>query len=476
MVWELTTNIVLVLYFITIIGIILMLLMENRSPVKSIAWIFVLILLPVVGLLLYILVGKNFRKKMVISHRSLAKWKERIETIKGDPILEKSFPKQYKNFAYMALNSSNSTLYVNNGVKLFTTGKDFFESMFSEVEKAKKYIHVEFYIFNSDTIGSKFIEILKRKAKEGVKVRVIIDDVGSWLMRKSSVRDMRAAGIEIYCFLKVGLPAINSKVNYRNHRKIVVIDGDVGYTGGMNVADRYVEGSKWGAWRDTHLRIEGEAVHGLQRVFLSDWYFVSRTLLSDDELYYPTPDSPVGNSLIQVVSSSPDCEWESIMQTFFMAFAQARNYIYLQTPYFLPNQTIVNALQCAALGGVDVRIIIPRHSDASFALKSSMTYIDEMLNAGVKVYFFEEGFIHSKTIVIDDNLSTVGTANMDFRSFEQNFEINTWIYDPEFAQTMKNIFLADLEKSSLINLEEWRNRPHLEKFGESWARLFSPLM
>ena len=476
MVWELTTNLFLVLYFITIIGIILMLLMENRSPVKSIAWIFVLILLPVVGLLLYILVGKNFRKKMVISHRSLAKWKERIETIKGNPMLEKSFPKQYKNFAYMAVNSSNSTLYVNNGVRLFTTGKEFFDSMFAEVEKARKYVHVEFYIFNSDTIGSKFIEILKRKAKEGVKVRVIIEDVGSWLMRKSSVREMRAAGIEIYCFLKVGLPAINSKVNYRNHRKIVVIDGDVGYTGGMNVADRYVEGSKWGAWRDTHLRIEGEAVHGLQRVFLSDWYFVSRSLLSDDPLYYPTPDSPSGNSLVQVVSSSPDSEWESIMQTFFMAIAQARNYIYLQTPYFLPNQTIVNALQCAALGGVDVRIIIPRHSDASFALKSSMTYIDEMLNAGVKVYFFEEGFIHSKTIVIDDNLSTVGSANMDFRSFEQNFEINTWIYDPEFAQTMKHIFLSDLEKSSQINLEEWRNRPRLEKFGESWARLFSPLM
>ena len=164
MVWELTTNLFLVLYFITIIGIILMLLMENRSPVKSIAWIFVLILLPVVGLLLYILVGKNFRKKMVISHRSLAKWKERIETIKGNPMLEKSFPKQYKNFAYMAVNSSNSTLYVNNGVRLFTTGKEFFDSMFAEVEKARKYVHVEFYIFNSDTIGSKFIEILKRKA------------------------------------------------------------------------------------------------------------------------------------------------------------------------------------------------------------------------------------------------------------------------------------------------------------------------
>lgn len=476
MVWEITAFVVMSVYVVTILGIILMLLMENRSPVKSIAWIFVLILLPVAGLLLYILVGKSFRKKMVISHRSLAKWQERIETIKNDPILEKSFPVEYRNFACLALKSSNSSLYVKNGIKLFTTGSDFFDAMFADVEKATKYIHVEFYIFNSDTIGSKFIELLKRKAKEGVKVRVIIDDVGSWLMRKSSVREMRASGIEIYCFLKVSLPAINSKVNYRNHRKIVVVDGSVGYTGGMNVADRYVQGSKWGMWRDTHLRIEGEAVHGLQRVFLSDWYFVSQTLLNDDALYYPNPEAPSGNSLIQMVSSAPDSEWESIMQTFFMAIAQAKNYVYIQTPYFLPNATIVNALQCAALAGVDVRIIIPRHSDASFALKSSMTYIGEVLNAGVKVYFYEDGFIHSKTIVIDDNLSTVGSANMDFRSFEQNFEINTWIYDPEFANTMKNIFMADLQKSTEINHEEWKKRSRLEKFGESWARLFSPLM
>ncbi|MCQ2192534.1 MAG: cardiolipin synthase [Paludibacteraceae bacterium] len=476
MVWELTTFIVIAAYGITILGIILMLLMENRSPVKSIAWILVLILLPVVGLLLYILIGKSFRKKMVISHRTLAKWQERIETIKGDPVMDKSFPTQYRNLAYMAVNTNNSTLYVNNGIEHFTYGKALFERMFDEVEKAQKYIHVEFYIFNSDTIGTKFIDILKRKAKEGVKVRVIIDDVGSWLMRKSVVKSMRECGIEIYCFLRVGLPAISSKVNYRNHRKIVVIDGVIGYTGGMNVADRYVEGSKWGEWRDTHLRIDGEAVHGLQRVFLSDWYFVSRTLLNDDELYYPNPTSPAGNSLIQIVSSSPDSEWESIMQMFFMAIAKARDYIYIQTPYFLPNATIVNALQCAALGGVDVRIIIPRHSDAAFALKSSMSYIDEMLKAGVKVYYYEGGFIHSKTIVIDDVLSTVGSANMDFRSFEQNFEINTWIYDPQFANTMKEIFLSDQEKSEQINYEEWKNRSRLKKFGESWARLFSPLM
>lgn len=476
MVWEVATFIAISVYAVTILSIILMLLMENRSPVKSIAWIFVLILLPIVGLFLYILIGKSFRKKMVISHRSLAKWQERIETIKNDPILEKSFPAEYRNFAYMSLNSDNSSLYVKNDIKLFTKGKDLFEDLFAEVEKAQKYIHVEFYIFNSDKIGSKFIELLKRKAKEGVKVRVIIDDVGSWLMRKSSVRAMRAAGIEIFCFLKVGLPAINSKVNYRNHRKIVIIDGNVGYTGGMNIADRYIDGSKWGEWRDTHLRIEGEAVHGLQRVFLGDWYFVSRKLLEDDSLYYPAPINTNGNNLIQIVSSAPDSEWESIMQTFFMAISRARKYIYLQTPYFLPNQIIVNALQCAALGGVDVRIIIPRHSDASFALKSSMTYIDEVLNAGVKVYFYEEGFIHSKTIVIDDNLSTVGSANMDFRSFEQNFEINTWIYSPEFANTMKDIFLTDLKKSTQLDPETWKKRSRWKKFGESWARLFSPLM
>lgn len=476
MVWELTAFIVMAFYAVTILGIIFMLLMENRSPVKSIAWIFVLILLPVVGLLLYILIGKSFRKKMVISHRSLAKWQERIEIIKGDPILGKSFPAEYRNFAYLALKSSNSALYVGNSIRLFTNGQSFFDAMFADVQKAASYIHVEFYIFNSDEIGSRFISILKRKAREGVKVRVIIDDVGSWLMRKSCVRDMRAAGIEIFCFLKVGLPAINSKVNYRNHRKIVVVDGTVGYTGGMNVADRYVKGSKWGQWRDTHLRLEGEAVHGLQRVFLADWYFVSRTLLKADEFYYPEMVTPVGNSLIQVVSSAPDSQWESIMQTFFMAIAQAKRYIYLQTPYFLPNVTIVNALQCAALAGVDVRIIIPRHSDASFALKSSMTYIGEVLNAGVKVYFYEKGFIHSKTIVIDDNLSTVGSANMDFRSFEQNFEINTWIYDPSFAATMKSIFLKDQESSTQIDYEQWKNRSRWEKFGESWARLFSPLM
>ncbi|MCQ2234541.1 MAG: cardiolipin synthase [Paludibacteraceae bacterium] len=476
MVWEVTTILVLIIYAVTTISTIFMILMENRNPVKSIAWIFVLLLFPVAGFVFYILVGKNLRKKMVLSSRSIDKWHERIEVIKNNPILEKSFPEQYRNLAFMALNSCNASMYVNNKVDVYTDGVSFFDALFADIEKAKSYIHIEFYIFNSDKIGTKLIDVLKRKVAEGVKVRVIIDDVGSWKMKKSVVRDMRKAGIEIFCFLKVSIPAIGSRINYRNHRKIVVIDGSVGYTGGMNVADRYVDGLKWGSWRDTHMRVEGDAVHGLQRCFLSDWYFVSQKLLDNDALFYPNPSEVVGNSLLQIVSSAPDSQWESVMQMFFLAISRARHTIYLETPYFLPPQPIISALQVASLGGVDVRIIIPRYSDAQFALSSSRSYIDDMQKAGIKVYFYEPGFLHSKTIVIDDMLSTVGSANMDFRSFEQNFEINAWIYDADFALRLKEIFMDDLGKSTLIDPDKWKERPRLQKLSESWARLFSPLM
>ena len=475
MVWELTTFFVIAIYALTIISTILMMMMENRSPVKSIAWIIVLLVIPGFGLLIYVFFGRKFRKKMVISHRSLEKWHQRVAAIESDPVFGKSFPLEYRNMALLALHSSNAHLYINTDVRIFTDGPSLFDSIFEEMEKAEKFIHVEYYVFLSDEIGTRFINILKRKAAQGLEVRVIIDDVGSWMLKKSEVKKMREAGIQVYCFLKVGLPFLSSKINYRNHRKILVIDGKVGFTGGMNVADRYVKGSKWGTWRDTHLRLEGEGVHGLQRTFMADWFFVSRTLLRNDALYYPDVQS-FGSSVIQVVASGPDSQWESIMQVLFMAMAQARKYIYLETPYFLPNTPILHALQVASLGGTDVRIILPRHSDAAFALRSSCSYIDDMLKAGVKVYFYNPGFIHSKTIVIDDKLSTVGTANMDFRSFEQNFEVNTLIYDPEVAARMKATFETDLANSTPIDPMEWKRRPRLRKLGESWARLFSPLM
>lgn len=476
MISDITTFFVIAVYAFTILSTIFMMLLENRSPVKSIAWIIVLLIFPVVGLLFYILVGRSFRKKLVISHRSLKSWQEKVDAITGNPDLEKSFPSTYLNMARMAFTSSNAQLYTNNAIKIYTDGPSLFDDIFKEIENAKQYIHVEYYVFNSDEIGTKFIDALIRKVSEGVKVRLIVDDVGSWMLSRSAVKRMRKAGIEVFCFLKVGLPFLSSKVNYRNHRKILIVDGKVGFTGGMNVADRYVRGTKWGCWRDTHMRITGDGVHGLQRVFISDWYFVSRSYLKEDNLYFPQPTEQYGRTLMQIVASGPDSQWESIMQVFYQSIAQARQSVYIETPYFLPNTEIMNAIQVAALGGVDVRIIMPRRSDASFALRSSCSFIDDMLKAGVKVYFYNPGFIHSKTIVVDGKFSSIGTANMDFRSFDQNFEVNALLYDPDVAELMQKQFFADMNDSSQIEMSVWFKRTKLRKFSESWARLFSPLM
>ena len=476
MVWEVTSFLIVALYSFTIFTTIFMMLLENRNPVKTIAWIVVLLLFPVAGLIIYIFFGKSFRKKLLIFRRSLDKWNAKVTLVENDPLLVKSFPVQFRNMAYLALNNSNASLYVNNQVHIFTNGTDLFDDMFAQIEQAHTYIHIEYYIFLHDDIGTRFSDLLIRKAHEGVKVRLIIDDVGSWLLKKKYVKLLREAGIEVHCFLKVFLPMLNTKVNYRNHRKIVIIDGKVGYTGGMNVADRYVTGSKYGPWRDTHIRIDGEGVHGLQCVFISDWYFLTASLLNNDELYYPSSLSTQGNSLMQIVPCGPDSPWLSIMQMFCMLISQARHYVYIETPYFLPSVEIVNSLQLCALSGVDVRILLPRHSDASLTLFGSFSFLEDMMRAGIKVYFYEPGFLHSKTIVADDLASSIGSANMDFRSFEQNFEVNSFIYDADFAKQMCSIFREDLSNSTLVDAEEWHNRPKFFKVRESLARLFSPIM
>ena len=476
MVWDLTSYLLIALYIFTIGSTILMMLMENRSPYKSIAWIVVLLIFPILGLGFYILVGRNFRKKFVVSHRSLKTEKGRPEETENLGPQLRSLPASTQGLANMVGNSCGANLYDNNQITLYDNGTSLFKDVFAEMEKAKVYLHVEYYVFNSDEVGNQFMDILKRKSLEGVKVRLIVDDVGSWKLKKSSVKQLRDAGVEVFCFMRVALPFLSSRVNYRNHRKIIIIDGKVGFTGGMNVADRYVKGTKWGCWRDTHLRVEGCGVYGLQKVFIMDWFFVSRTYLDDDNSFFPKLESNNGEALMQIVHSGPDTLWESIMQMFFSMIAQARSSVLIQTPYFLPNTQIVEALQTAALSGVDVRIILPRKSDAGFALKASCSYIDDMLKAGIKVYFYEPGFLHSKTIVVDGFVSTIGTANMDFRSFDQNFEVNTIIYDSAVASKLQQRFMDDLKNSTQIQLPEWNERPKMKKLGESWARLFSPLM
>lgn len=472
MIWEIAYIIIYAVYVYTICVTIFFMLVENRNPVKSIAWILVLVFLPILGFLFYILVGRKFRKRHMISKRSLL-INKKSNTIDLTELPSLELTDEQRSIATLAFRNSDAMLHENNAVTIFTKANDLYDNIIADLKGAKHHIHMEYYIFLADKIGQRIMDVLKKKAQEGVIVRVIIDDVGSWQLKKKKILELQEAGIEIKSFLEVGLPYINSRVNYRNHRKIIVVDGLIGYTGGFNIADRYVEGLSWGCWRDTHIRLEGSAVLGLQKNFLTDWFFVKRELIQD-ALYYPAQEKK-GNCLTQIVISGPDMAWESIMQIFAKAFMEAKKRIYVESPYFLPPESLITALQTAALSGIDVRLILPKKSDAKITLYSTFSYIDQMLKAGIKVYMYDPGFIHSK-IVITDDISFIGSANMDFRSFEQNFELNAIMYDTEVAQQMTDIFMDDGNHSVEITKETWTTRSLTQKVKESFSRLLSPLL
>lgn len=333
---------------------------------------------------------------------------------------------------------------------------------------------MEFYIFEDDAIGRLVRDVLIEKARAGVEVRVIYDDVGCWHVPNRFFEVMREAGVEVRSFLKVRFPLFTSKVNFRNHRKIVIVDGSVGFVGGMNLAERYMRGYSWGIWRDTHLLLEGKAVHGLQTAFLLDWYFVDRTLITSAR-YFPK-QAICGTSLAQIVTSEPIGLWKEIMQGLVMAISGAKKYFYVQTPYFLPTEAVLIAMQTAALSGVDVRLMLPYRADNRLTHLGSCSYLADTLQSGVKVYFYKKGFLHSKLMVSDDELSTVGSTNMDFRSFEHNFEVNAFIYDTETALQMREIFLQDQRESVQVFLKNWEKRPWYRKAAESVVRLLAPLL
>ena len=347
-------------------------------------------------------------------------------------------------------------------------------SLLREISQAKHHIHVEFFKFEDDPIGRLVRDALIDKVREGVEVRLLYDDVGCWRVDRMFYDNMMAEGIDVQGFLKVRFPLFTSKVNYRNHRKIVVIDGKVGFVGGMNIAKRYLQGIHGGVWRDTHMKINGRAVYGLQTIFLADWYAMDQTLISSSR-YFPRI-SPEGTSLMQVVTSDPVGSSRNIMQGLLVAITNARSYFYIQTPYFLPNEAIQISLKTAALAGVDVRIMMPREADTVLTHLASFSYLEDMMEAGVKIYFYEAGFLHSKLMVSDDSFSTVGTTNLDFRSLEYNFEVNAVMYDRSSALACKAMFQNDMECATLLTLEEWRARPWYQRLSESILRLFSPLL
>jgi len=463
------------LYCITIAGLVLVIITENRNPLKTIPWVVVLLLLPGLGLLFYLIFGQDNRKQRIISRSAYKRIMKgaQSEWSKSERI-PPSLPPQYQTLTSLLEHKYHCILLRGTRIDVFTNGRDKLSALLSAIESATHHIHLQYYIFSDDETGHKVQALLMAKARAGVEVRVLYDDVGCWNVKPRFFKEMKSAGVEVYAFLKVAFPIFTSKVNYRNHRKIVVIDGKVGFMGGMNVADRYVKGTSWGSWRDTHFKFEGQGVHGLQAAFLIDWYVASKKLLTD-KVYYPPVDNYT-DTVMQLLSSSPVGQWRTLLQAIIFVVANARQYLYIQTPYFLPTEGLNQALQAAALSGVDVRLMLPKRSDTRSAQMASRSFIDDMVKAGARVYFYEAGFLHAKLIVSDDRLTCIGSANMDFRSFEHNFEITAFVYQKEFAWQMRDTFLRDMQASQAVVPSRWLRRPLRRRIAESFMRLFSPLL
>ena len=469
---------ILTLYVLIVVGTIATVLMDNRQPAKTMAWVLVLIFLPVLGVILYFFFGQNTRKERLISQNSLDQLTKR-SMLEFAEQRDMHYPPEHENLIRLFTTQNWAFPFRDNEVDILTDGYQFFHALLRDIAQACHHIHIDSYIFNDDALGTMIADALIQKARQGVEIRVIYDDVGCWQVSSDFFERMRDAGIEVHGFMPVKFPAFTSKVNYRNHRKMAVIDGLVGYIGGMNIATRYVQGRSGRNWRDTHLRIRGGGVYGIQRAFLVDWYFVDRTLITSHQ-YYPEYDIALQSStptLIQIVTSSPVAEWPSIMHGYSRILLQARHYVYMETPYFLPTEPILFAMRTAALAGVNVRLMIPHKTDAKYVEWGSRSFIREAVEAGVKVYLYQAGFNHSKLLVSDDSLCTCGSTNVDFRSFENNFEGNAFIYGRDMALRMKQVFLTDVEHCLLVDEDTYlANRPLFKRLWESVIRLFAPLL
>ena len=468
---------IVALYIIVVAASVVAVLMDNRQPSKTVAWVLVLTFLPVAGIVLYFFFGQNTRRNRLISQRSVNQIAKRsmLEFVEQKDL---HIPDSYRTLMQLFTNQNLSLPFKDNEVAIYTSGYDFFLALLAAIGAAQHHIHLDTYIFEDDALGRLVADALMDKAREGVEVRVIYDDVGCWQVSSRFFERMREAGVDVHAFMPVKFPAFTSKVNYRNHRKLCVIDGATAFIGGMNIARRYVSGRRGRPWRVTHLRLRGGAVYAVQRAFLVDWYFVDRTLITSRAYYPPlSATAPRNDCLAQVVTSSPVALWPDIMQGYVRILLEARRYVYIETPYFLPTEPVLFAMRTAAIAGVDIRLMVPRHADARLVELAGMSYVRKVLEAGVVVCFYEDGFNHSKLLVCDDELCTCGSSNVDFRSFENNFEANIFFYDHNMAMRMKQVFIDDLRHCTIVSsVDDMPRGSFLHRLLQSLVRLVSPLM
>ncbi|MBN1468073.1 MAG: cardiolipin synthase [Fusobacteriaceae bacterium] len=472
-------NLLLVL---NIFFIMIVIFFERKRVINTLGWVLILSLTSYIGFFFYLFFGLGFRKRKRLKNNNDNFIFQKF-LIRRNELIEKAnkieLKKDYFDLVYYLEYNLKSLYYPSNEITLYTDGVDFFNVLKQNIANAKVFIHIEYYIFRNDTLGTEIKNLLIKKAKEGVEIKFIYDGMGSLSVKDRFFNDLREAGAEVECFFPPTLLPFNIRWNFRNHRKIVVIDGQEAYVGGFNVGDEYLgKNKKFGYWRDTQLKIEGDIIDSIEAEFLMDWLFVKKQKISKDfetDKYFPERE-PKGSIDMQICSSGPNYDHPYIKDSIVKLISKAKKSIYIQTPYFIPDDTIQDLLKIAVLSGVRVNIMIPNKPDHIFVYWATLYNAGELLELGAKVYTYENGFLHSKVLIVDDEVSTIGTANMDMRSFYVNFEIKTIIYNEAFALKLKEEFYRDIKLSKELTLEKYRNRGRKVKIKESISRLVSPIL
>jgi cardiolipin synthase len=483
-----------ILYLLLLIFSCIRIIYDTRSAPKTLSYLLFAIFVPVVGIIFYFSVGINYRKRKMYRQKIIS------DNVLGLSLLEKKMifaPSADKdNLALMDKNkrlirflnqNGINPVTSNNHIRILLNGEKKIPEVLEAIKNAKHHIHIEYYIIEDDSTGREIENALIEKVREGVTVRLIYDDFGSRSVRKTLLKRLELAGIETNPFNKIVFIAFANRINYRNHRKIIIVDGIIGFIGGINISDRYINRPrirrrrrKWDQmyWRDTHMRIEGDGVSYLQFLFFCDWSFCSESSLPLTAAYFPNFESPVkyGTKQIQIAASGPDSDTSIILYSLLELINTAESELLLTTPYLIPCESLLNALVLASIGGVDVKILVPKRNDSLVINLASQSYYDELLQAGIEIYEYKKGFIHAKTVVVDGRISTIGTANMDDRSFDLNFEVNAIVFDKEVAKELRNVYFNDVKNAIKVDPKKWEDRLHIKKLLEKTVRLLSPML
>ncbi|MDD2550602.1 MAG: cardiolipin synthase [Bacteroidales bacterium] len=476
-----------IVYVVIILLVIMRVLYDTRSGVKALAYILLIVLLPFFGVFFYFFFGINYRKRKLYSRKIVEDevLHQRILTLVqnySEQVLHSGLlPSEHLKLTRFIGNSSASPLTGNNTVKLLLNGEEKFPELLSALEGATSHIHLEYYIYENDDTGNSVVDMLIKKAQQGVEVRFMYDDFGSRGLGKKFIRKLEANGIETAPFYKIKWYGLVNRLNYRNHRKIIVIDGKKSFIGGINISNRYRNDTQPKNnlyWRDTHLMIDGSATFFLQYIFICDWNFCAKNKLQFGSNYFPKylQEEQIRDELVQIVPSGPDSKLPVIFYSLLKAIGAAKKQVLITSPYFIPGESLMDALIIAAKSGVEIKLLIPWKSDSMIVNSAARSYYKELLRHGIRIFEYQKGFVHSKVMIIDDNLSVVGSANMDYRSFDLNFEVNAMLYSKSVTEQLQKAFNNDLEHSSEINPTDWLNRPKYIHLYEKLVGLLAPIL